>query len=55
MLGNAGVMDPAAKRLGALDRYLSNTRSDNAIHYRGTYEATAGERHQPANPIRDNG
>lgn len=41
VLGDAGVMGPAVYGLGSLDSYLSNTRSDNAIGYRGTYGTVA--------------
>lgn len=38
-IGDADVMGPAVYGLGSLDSYIPNTRSDNAIGYRGTYDA----------------
>ena len=37
-IGESDVMGPAVYGLGSLDNYIPNTRSDNAIGYRGTYD-----------------
>jgi predicted porin len=37
-IGDSDVMGPAVYGLGSLDNYIPNTRSDNAIGYRGTYD-----------------